>query len=180
MATQYAWLGIHIEAENDGGGPDLAIVFDSAHPTGDDYDLGTPNEDFGGPGIGSGGEAGKPGENDVPLGKLLIIAEDATDNDRNGRVDDPDDEADGGMITFTFDTPLEVIRLEIVDMEESPFGYVIARNDQNQIIRNVGMQDLGNNAVQRVEVNAKNVSTLEVFFPGTGGLTDLELCLSSF
>jgi hypothetical protein len=177
IKEQYASWGVHIAADNQGGGPNLAIVFDSAHPTGGDDDLGTPNEDFGGPGIGSGGRAGQPGENSVALDKLLIIAENSTDNDGNGRVDSPDDEEGGGVITFTFDTPLEVIRLFLVDMKTSPPGTVIARNAQNQIIREVGILNLGTNSVQRVDVNAKGVSKLEVVFPGTGALTDVKLCL---
>ena len=36
-----------------------AIIFDSSHPTGNDPDLGTPNENFGGPGVGRLG--GLPG-----------------------------------------------------------------------------------------------------------------------
>ena len=34
--------------------PAPAMIFDSSNPTGDDDDLGTPNEDFGGPGVGKG------------------------------------------------------------------------------------------------------------------------------
>src|SRR5262245_15699179 len=37
-----------VVVENSGHGPDLAVVFDSAHPTDGSEDLGTPNEDFGG------------------------------------------------------------------------------------------------------------------------------------
>ena len=32
-----------------------AIIFDSSNPTGLDLDLGSPNESFGGPGVGDGG-----------------------------------------------------------------------------------------------------------------------------
>lgn len=66
-----------------------AMVFDSSNPSGGDWDLGTPNQNFEtspgvkGPGIGSGGASGVY-QNDVPLGNVLIVSE---DNDSL----DPDD-----------------------------------------------------------------------------------------
>jgi len=43
----------------------LDIIFNSSNPTGGDLDLGTPHQDFGGPGIGVGGANNQPGENNV-------------------------------------------------------------------------------------------------------------------
>jgi hypothetical protein len=50
--------------------PGLGIAFDSSDPPDHDIDLGTPNEAYGGPGVGEGGES-----NTVALGNLLISAE---------------------------------------------------------------------------------------------------------
>ena len=41
-----------------------------------DSDLGRTNEDFGGPGRGYGGEAGRPYQNDIALHKILVLAKD--------------------------------------------------------------------------------------------------------
>ncbi len=88
-----------------------AIVFDSAcEPggtptdcTGWDPDLGTPHEDFGGPGLGVGGRAGSPFENSVPLGNVAIVAENLVDGNSDGLIDDPDDaDLDGEFIEFDF------------------------------------------------------------------------------
>jgi hypothetical protein len=78
-----------------------AVVFDSSNPTGGDSDLGTPNADFGGPGQGSGGANGAPGQNDTALGKVLIVDE-HLQTDNNGLVIDPDD-AGGTAVTLEFD-----------------------------------------------------------------------------
>ncbi len=162
---------------NTGGGPDVAIVFDSANPTGGDVDLGTPNEDFGGPGMGVGGESGAAGENSVALGNLLIVAEDDIDANGDGLVDDPDDEAGGGIIKLDFDGPTDVLSLQIVDIEESNQGFVLAYDGANQVIANVPMQMLGDNSVQRLDINAVGVRRLEVVFPGSGAVSDIDLCL---
>lgn len=88
-----------------------AVIFDSSCPpggistdcSGEDIDLGTPNEDFGGPGIGIGGNIGSAFENDTAQGKVLIIAEDLVDVVAPfGFVDDPDDDAEIGA-SFSFD-----------------------------------------------------------------------------
>ena len=66
-------------------GQNTAIIYDSDCPgvapfecSGDDFDLGTPNELWGGLGIGIGGEVGAF-VNDTAQGNLLIIAERLTD-----------------------------------------------------------------------------------------------------
>ena len=87
LAGAYASWGVHLEAWDVAGSTiGLPIAFDSSNPPGTDYDLGTPNERYGGPGLGDGGDT-----NDEPLGNLLVRAEDLSDDDGDGRVDHPDD-----------------------------------------------------------------------------------------
>jgi hypothetical protein len=57
------------------------MIFDSSNPTGGDFDLGTPNSMFAGPGISSDGD--QP-SNDTALGMVLI-------NSRDLDASDPDD-----------------------------------------------------------------------------------------
>ncbi len=87
---------ITFSVTNTGDGPNSLIIFDSSNPTGEDWDLGTPNQDFGGPGIGYGGKEEQPGENFKSYGHLLIVAENIIDNNQDGLVDNPDDEEGGG------------------------------------------------------------------------------------
>ncbi len=65
-------------------GDNVAMVFDSSNPTGEDYDLGTPNQLYGGPGISSDSGDGNEASNDTPMGNVLIISEDLD-------ASDPDD-----------------------------------------------------------------------------------------
>ena len=69
-----------------GPGINPVLIFDSSDPTGGDVDLGTPNEAYGGPGVGNAGAS-----NDTPMGNVAIIAEDLVDNNDDGLIDDPDD-----------------------------------------------------------------------------------------
>ncbi len=77
--------GVRISSVN----PDhRAMIFDTNHPTGGDYDLATSN-----------------------LDNVLIISE---DNDSS----DPDDNASGGILRFDFDGPSVVHELTFLDIEE--------------------------------------------------------------
>ena len=65
------------------------MIFDTANPTGGDYDLATSN-----------------------LGGVLILSED-------GDSSDPDDAACGGKMVFDFDDPVHVDQLTFLDLDES-------------------------------------------------------------
>jgi hypothetical protein len=101
-------------------GTNAAVIFDSSNPTGGDFDLGTPNEQFGGPGVGAGGGAGAY-VNDTALGNVLILAENLDDENNDGLVDDPDDaeELVGNSITLDFSAlgPVTVSSITIIDFE---------------------------------------------------------------
>ncbi len=147
-----------------------AMIFDSESISGADYDLGTPNQTFGGPGIGSGGEMGQPGENGVPLGKVLIISEDADSSD-------PDDNGAGGTITFDFAYPVRVDSVGLLDLDEGSPGSVTARDAGGSVIGSGLATSLGNNSVQTVLLGVIGVRSLEIYFPGSGAVTGLEFCI---
>ena len=102
---------------------DAVIAFDSTVPHGvsrsDDFDLGTPNEVFGGPGQGPGGESG-PFRNDRPLGNLLVIQEDPTLDD--GNPDPQDDCVSGGTVVFDFAqlsaTGITISAVTVIDVDD--------------------------------------------------------------
>lgn len=173
--SEYSAWGVTIAANNahpNGNHPDWAIAFNSAAPTGGDPDLGTPNGDFGGPGVGAGGESGTPGENHQAQGKLLIISENKVDANLDGLVDVPDDEANGGQISFTFDEPSMIEELRLFDIEET--GVTIKLYDvANVLLSTVNVPSLGDNSAQTLTLNQTGVKRLEVSFIGSGGLDDL-------
>jgi hypothetical protein len=150
------------------------ILFDSANPTGNDFDLGTPNEDFGGPGTGEGGGAGEPGENSEAQGMMLILAE----NLKGGNpASDPDDSGNGGDIYFDFDEPFRVDYIKMVDVDGGENeNYVEALDADGNVLRHVSIPSLGDNAYQEVYLNVGDVSSLHFYLTGSGSVSAIPFC----
>lgn len=163
IAEQWANYGIHVAVENTAG--TSAMLFGSGNPTGGDSDLGTPNEDFGGNGVGTGGGAGQPGANDTAEGNVLIISED-------GDSSDPDDAGGGGTIVFTFDTPVSICSVGMLDAEEQ-FGTIETFDSEGERISISSVLALGNNSVQDVMIDDHAVAELRINLAGSGGVIDI-------
>jgi cysteine-rich repeat protein len=128
-------------------GDNAAMIYDSSCPpgsirqdcSGGDPDLGTPNETFGGPGRGAGGELGQPTENDTAQGNLLIVSEDLDSSD-------PDDaDVVGSMLVFDF-SALGSVRVEsivLIDVEPTEPNTVVRFNDDP--FTDVELPDTGDN-----------------------------------
>ena len=104
-----------------------AMIFDSENPPEADKDLGTPNRDFGGPGVGPEGRKGQPHENAEPQGNVLIISQD----------DDPsvpNDHRFGGYILFEFETPMILKEIGLLDNEEDTEFDVEPVDDEPQTL----------------------------------------------
>lgn len=163
---------------NDSHNPDKAIIFDSANPTGGDYDLGSTNEAFGGPGVGWGGGNGQAGKNDQALGKLLILAEDVEDANQDGLVDEPDDEHDGGWIKFHFQDKMDLFYdLKYLDVDANG-GRVEAYGFWG-VVKSKSLTNLGNNGVTKISsFMAENVHDLKISFTNSIGVDDFFYCKS--
>jgi hypothetical protein len=157
---------------NSNGSVDQAMIFDSANPTGGDADLGTPNQVFGGPGIGNGGES-DPGVNDIYLGNLLIISEDGDSND-------PDDEASGGQIIFTFNYPVKIDEITFVDIEENEAAVSIELyDDRDDPINSYMSIGYGNNSVETISMGDEDITTVVFNFGKSGAIANFEYCIPS-
>lgn len=164
---EYAAYGLTVTTDNPSNQP--AMIFDSSNPTGGDYDLGTPNVDFGGPGVGSGGSSGTAGENSRALDNILIISED-------GDSGDPDDDARGGSISFLFDAPRFVDSVDILDVDSNEPGSTIEAYDANGVLlASSPILNLSNNSFQSVAIDTPGVSELRVNFVSSGAVAELVL-----
>ncbi len=169
-----------------GMGTNAAVVFDSDNPTGNDPDLGTPNENFGGPGIGLEGEAG-PYANTEYQHEILIVAEYLTDTSpADGLVDDPNDvDAIGSKFTFDFSAVgtgvVTVHSITVIDVEiEEEDPVVSFYDDTKALLGSFVLPHTGNNGVaydfdlgptagvvrMEVELNGSGAIDNIVFTPG--------------
>lgn len=163
ITDQYAFIGVNISGVNNGGGPNKVILFDTENPTGGDDDLATP-------GTGAG--------NDTPLGKVLIIPENDIDVNNDTFVDDPNDEAGGGLINFTFDDDIVFITAKILDIDGGEDDFLELFDEFDQLIDTLPIPILGDNSVFTIEpaMPIENVRRIQLTLGGSGAITRLRWC----
>jgi hypothetical protein len=160
------------------------IIFNSAQPSGGDWDLGTPNQAFGGPGIGSGG-TNPAGINNVPEGNIIIMAENVRDNNNDGFVDNPDDDAAGGTMTFEFDDPITLTQLTLVDLDDNANNLIRFYFSDNRPMYQLSCPQIGNNSRKAIDLleadntAPDNVIRMEVTFSGSGAIGGIGYCLQN-
>lgn len=163
-----------VSVVNNGGGPNSTIVFDSANPDPGCEDLGTPNQDFFGPGIGDGGKSGMAGQNSIFQGNLLIVAENLVDNNNDTFVDHPDDEAGGGAITFVFDVEVNLLTMTLIDIDSNESCTIDCYNN-NVLVNTVNAQALGNNSYQLIVFGSHQmIDRMVVTFSNSGAIAEFE------
>jgi len=174
------WLeeyGLTLSAS--GGFSDKPRLFDTANPGDEkigDIDLGSPNEKCagGGPGVGVGGEPGEPGENCVPQGNVLIIQESDTRQ--------PDDNVDGGTITFDFSSEVDVVNeIGLMDIDYAgtiEVDYLDSKG--NASTKTFELALFGDNALQVVEIGVERVTQIRFNLTRSGAVTYLSFCSKSF
>ncbi|MEM1181715.1 MAG: SdrD B-like domain-containing protein [Acidobacteriota bacterium] len=172
--NEFAPWGLTISAVAGGGGVDEVMVFNTGSPTGGDTDLGTPNETFGGPGIGGGGEAGQPNENRTFRGNVGIIS-------ANGDETNPNDNAGGGVITYAFDRDVDFDRVTFVDSGDTAgvaAGEIrLFDSGGTQIGAGISIIGSGDNGVNEVSgIGATGVRTAEIEFFGSASIDALFTC----
>ena len=150
--------------------PDAPIgcprIFDSSHPTGKDYDLGTPNDTFYGPGWGLGGEKGRLGENALPRRNVLIMQE----SDKAA----PDDSRDGGALMFFFPKPAYIQEVGLLDLESSYILFGLTPSYMPIYVPpSLG---LGDNSFEAVSLGPVLTTTFTLGYLDSGAITHLNLC----
>lgn len=156
-----------------------AIIFDSTDtpgdpgdddvPTGGDTDLETPNP---------AGHA----SNTSPLENVLIVSEDKFSGPGDSdylslpgggfAAKNPDDNAGGGTLEFTFSTPATLSFLEILDIEEAGGSFVGVQTGGNQLVKNLPAP--GDSSYQKVDfTDWDSIEILYVDFVGSGAVASL-------
>ncbi|MEP3677061.1 MAG: cadherin-like domain-containing protein [Sulfitobacter sp.] len=141
VTDQFADLGVQVSANAAGNGVDQAMIFDTNAPTGGDSDLATSN-----------------------LNNVLIISED-------GDSSDPDDNAAGGSLTFSFDDPVTIKSLTFLDIEETAtIRFFDANGD---LISEQFVEPTQNNGQSVVQLSVPGTSSFEIVLQGSGAIDNL-------
>lgn len=167
-----------------------AIIFDSSCPggcSGGDPDLGSPNRDFGGPGIDNdgdptmGGNAGSPFENDQSLGNILIIHE-HLDEIVDGSVADPDDDAGITSITINFPEAVTMYSFDMIDRENNESQNVVLFGAGDVMLGTFNTPATGDNGIATVATDSgapgsgtAGVLKMVMTHKGSGGLDNIVL-----
>ena len=108
------YTGISISALNTGGGPNLAVAYDSGGAIGRDSDLEENRyaSNFTNAATGLGGHTG--------FGNLLIVQENNWGCSADGICDSPDDEAGGGALRFVFEQMHLLRSFDYFDVDGAP------------------------------------------------------------
>jgi hypothetical protein len=162
-----------VDGVRPGSSDNEATAFDSSNPTCDDFDLGTPNEDFMGPGVGAGGEMGSSFQNDEDLDIVAIIQED---------TDCVPDDADliGAEFVFDFSAvgTVTVHSLKVLDIENPEekgavvelFGPV----PDAILLASFPLPEVGDNGLDTVSLgDTEGVEVMVVKLNGSGAIDDI-------
>ncbi|MEO1523230.1 MAG: hypothetical protein AAFU78_20990, partial [Cyanobacteria bacterium J06633_2] len=161
IEDQFASVGLTISTPENAFG---AMIFDSANPTGKDFDLGTPTQPSG-PGIGTDEGAGFG--NVEPQGNVLIISED-------GDSSDPDDNATGGTLQFDFADPVRVTGVNLLDIDLAERNVTIETFDGDQLINSYAAKNLGDNSFQELALSGELATQLDVnLINSSGAVTEI-------
>ena len=152
--TENAAQGLTISTPQN---PFGAMVFDSANPTGGDYDLRTPSS--------SGRRGASTGiGNSQPQGNVLIISED-------GDATDPDDNATGGTLRFQWDNSVRLTSIDLLDIDLDEQTVTVETSQDDAALHRYDAQNLGDNSHQSLELNGELADQLDLNLVHSGAVT---------
>lgn len=169
--TQYSDWGLTISAKNSRRGPDVAVAFDSGHPTKDEEEFGTPNKDFGGPGEGDGGKIGNAGENSKGKQNVLIIPERLKEEGHRGDSF-KGYKADTGTLYFTFAAPTYLESVIVLNNEKDT-NTIRLYDAHGSVLRMIPLSKMGANSIQKVTLATEGVSEMRVIMKDESAVDDL-------
>jgi hypothetical protein len=104
--NQFSGQGVRISVQRTSPGPAVATLYNTRRTGEPDPDLQIP---FAGGNLGTNG----------PGGNILIIPENNTDTNKDGLIDQPNDEGDrpAGQFTFDFTRPVDTFGFDLVDVD---------------------------------------------------------------
>ncbi len=160
MNSQWGEISMSISGTGNAGNPDAVVVFDSANPTGGDADLRTP-----GSGVG----------NTTALGQVLILPDNLVDADGDGNVDVPGDSLAGGVMRFDYSEPYRMCSATVIDIDDNGLSELRFYIGDAMTLETIPLVNLGDNSVQTLTFDKRDVRRFELALAGSGALGLLEM-----
>lgn len=146
---QFARYGLTVSTHDPANHP--ARVIDSDKPSAANSNLGTPNQAFGGAGVGHGGDASSPGRNAMPLGKVIVITgESLTEMEVLQR----------GQFVTNWVSPVRVERVQLSALTSD--GEIVTYASDGSVIRRHTIDQPGSESSAVVDVGDDGVSRMDV------------------
>lgn len=166
-----------------------AAIVDSSCPGGcaaGQDNIGTPNEDFGGPGVGAGGSSGAAGENADALGNILIVTRIMTDsNPADGLIDNPRAQGNNKttMVDFDFSAtaPVTIKSVDFIDVDEDELlpSVTLLDGADGEILTVSLSEGLGENSVDTLLIPANaGVYKLRVTLRGSAAIDNIAFAVN--
>lgn len=152
-------LGFRVEAFSNTGIHEC-VVFDTANPTGGDFDLVTP---------------GYHRTNKVPYRKVMVLADNVVDMNGDGLVDEPGDDKYGGSLKIIFDFDVFFESATVVDIDETEAAWFDVYGTRG-FLGTFPLHSLGDNSVETVRPAIHGVRRIELNLTGSGALAELLYC----
>lgn len=187
-------LDVNVSARRSGGSITKAVVFDTHKSNTRDRDLedrfkqpnsNAKHNDYSGPApedctqvlVNGELQCADLGDSLERPGNVFIVQENEEGCDEDGVCDEPDDNQDGGILTFVFSMPVSIESLNLFDADGAPQDeYVTLKYFQDGSNTPVSEQisSFGDNAAIRHAVNNGNgfddVTKLVVWFSSSGAV----------
>lgn len=129
-----------------------ARIIDTDKPSAANSNLGSPHQDFGGPGVGAGGRSRGAGENNMPLGNVIALT---------ATADVASAEGAAAELVANWVSPVQLKRLRLEQMTRSG-GYAVTYNATGEVI---GRHEIGAAAPDQtltVDINDDGVSRIDL------------------
>ncbi len=185
-----AYGNVTIFADNNGGGPNIAVAFDTDTPT-NDPDLGSPFYSSPADLAAEQNNPFVPGPNPFYPDKVLILQENGS-GCGDGVCNSPDDEGSrpAGILTFKFGSVIELLSMDFFDIETAEDGATpnnrirlyTDTDGNNEVLANTfytpdtGGDRLWDQVVFDSSVNPELASLrrIDVYMGGSGALDNLQ------
>ena len=170
VADQYAPFGLIVSTHDSAKHP--ARIIDSDKPSAANSNLGTPNQAFGGAGVGRGGDESSPGRNAMPLGKVLVIT---------GQQQAIDRGLTRGQFVANWVSPVRVDRVLLDVLAAGDRGEIVTYATDGSVIKQHAINEpspegavvaeIGDEGVSRMDVTTGSSATATVEYTLAGTMT---------